>query len=72
MKPIRKLPAHTGGGAPIEPRTFSKKKAKAEERPFHHDWRIGIHRHKGELYIKLPGGRAQRAPERLNSHAERK
>lgn len=53
MKPIRKVQG--GGAAPTE-RTFTKKKQKADELPFHHHWRVGVHRHKGELYIKLPGG----------------
>lgn len=40
--------------------TLLKKKTKgqaADEVPFHFHWRVGVHRHKGELYIKLPGGR---------------
>jgi hypothetical protein len=55
MKPTIRKEASPAGAQSAE-RPFAKKKSKDEELPFHHHWRIGVHRHKGELYIKLPGG----------------
>lgn len=39
---------------------LKRKNQKEDELPFHHHWRVGVHRHKDEIYIKLPGGRVER------------
>lgn len=56
-KPIRKIEKKTNGN---ESDFTRKKKSDKEEVPFHFHWRVGVHRHKNELYIKLPGGRVDR------------
>ena len=65
-KPIRKVATGDATGPPEgqgpggDRTSFLKKKKKQEEEvPFHHHWRVGVHRHKGDIYVKLPGGRVE-------------
>ena len=61
--PDGQLPCGSGSqGAGGERSGFvrkNKSKKQEDEIPFHHHWRVGVHRHKGDIYVKLPGGKVE-------------